>query len=206
MQQELPMAEYPDLKVEEGDCTTLSPNSERFKGAFEQIRPRTAAQVREILGFSSEAAAAVEQAGMCCHAGRGQSSTASAEDLEAKDDELRAVARATTYGALRAYVQAANPAAYAHMEPAFEKYLDINRAIINVLHVNDIEVFDDATLTVSANTHVLRARKIIIHPRGRIVCNGSTTFKVTSLEGLRRRIVGDVAQYASASVRAVLKK
>ena len=129
-------------------------------------------------------------------------STAVAEDLDHQDPEIRAAARSATYQAFNAYVHSPNPAAMAHMVPAFDRYLDISKAVINIAYLSDIEVADGATLTISKNTHVVNARRIIIHRTGRIVCHGSTTFRVTSVEGLRKEYISvNAAAAATVAMR-----
>lgn len=184
------MNEAQSLRLEENECLTLSPESERFRAAYKQIQPRSAAEVREVLGLSAEATKAVQAGGVCCHGPQAPAATADAADLGSDDPEIRAAARQATYAAFNAYVHGTAPESLAYLTPVFDRYLDINKAIINIAAFGDIEVLDGATLTISASTQVLRANKIIIHRTGRIVCRGSTTFKIVSLEGLRLRPYG----------------
>jgi hypothetical protein len=67
------------------------------------------------------------------------------------------------------------------------KFLDVTKSVINVAFLQDIEVADGATLTISANTHAVYARNVVVHRTGRIVCQGSVTFRINSLEGIRFR-------------------
>lgn len=190
------MADAPDLTLEEGENYVLSPESRRFKGAFRQERPRSAEEVRKILGMSSESLAALKQSG-CCFGAQAPAASADPEDLESDDPEIRANARRLTYQAFNAYVHGSAPGKVAHLIPAFDRYLDVNKAILNIAHLNDIEVFNGATLTISAATHAVYANRIIIHRTGRIVCIGSKSFKITSLEGERLRVI-DVVKDVSA--------
>ena len=187
------------LSLDSGECTTLSPDGGRFQKAFRRVNPRSAAEVRGLLGLTPEAAKALHESGQCCMPNAMPASTPAAEDLDHQDPEIRAAARSATYQAFNAYVRSPNPAAMAHMVPAFDRYLDISKAVINIAYLSDIEVADGATLTISKNTHVVNARRIIIHRTGRIVCHGSTTFRVTSVEGLRRQYVS-VNAVAAATV------
>lgn len=143
----------------------------------------------------------LHESGMCCIPVTLPASTAAAEDLDHKDPEIRALARSTTYQAFNAYVYGANPAAVAHMVPAFNRYLDINKAVINIALLSDIEVANGATLTISKNTHVVNARRIIIHQTGRIICHGNTTFRVTSVEGIKRELI--TTANASAAIHVL---
>lgn len=187
----------PSLTVDIGECMTLSPESGRFKDVYTRINPRSAEEVRKLLGLTPEAAQALHESGMCCMPLTVPASTAAAEDLDDKDPEVRALARSTTYQAFNAYVHGANPAAVAHMVPAFNRYLDINKAVINIALLLDIEVANGATLTISKNTHVVNARRIIIHKTGRIICQGNTTFRVTSVEGIKRELISAAQSYAA---------
>ena len=174
----------PSLRLESGECVTLSPTSDRFRLAYQQIQPRRAQDVRAALGFSETAIKALQAQGMCCPPSPAVSPRP--EDLTDEDAETRNAARRAAYTALQAYVHDTAPSASANLLPALDRYLDITKAIINIVALSDIEVADGATLTITANTHVVNARKVIIHGSGRIVCKGSTKFKITSLEGTRR--------------------
>lgn len=179
------MTEAQSLKLDADECATLSPESGRFRSVYQQVQPRSAKEVRELLGLSPEATSAVHAAGICCHGGEVPAASAAPEELDSKDPMIRAAARQSTYAAFNAYVRGPNPEVYAYLVPTFNRYLDINKAVINIAWLTDIEVLDGATLTISASTQLVRANKIIIHRTGRIVCRGSTTFKIVSLEGIR---------------------
>ncbi len=192
------MNEAQSLHVEEKECITLSPESERFRGAYQQVQPRSAAEVREILGVSAEGIKAIRESGVCCAGPKPPVVSVDPADLESEDPEIRAVARQATYAAFNAYVHGNAPASLEYLAPAFDRYLHLNKAIINLITLRDIEVDDGATLTISASTHVVAANKVIIHATGRIVCRGSTTFRIASLEGIRfRPSLGSVAKPSS---------
>ncbi|HVJ44147.1 MAG TPA: hypothetical protein VM639_21770 [Dongiaceae bacterium] len=184
------MSEAQSLTLESGECVTLSPDSSRFKQAYQQIYPRNADEVRAALGLSDDALESVRKAGICNCASKPPAATVAAEDLDSSDSTARAAALSLTHQAFSSYVYGTNPAVFAPLVPAFNRYLALNKAVINIAVLLDIEVGDGATLTISASTHVVRARKIIIHRTGRIVVRRSTTFKIASLEGLRPRIIG----------------
>lgn len=177
------------LSLDTEECATLSPDSGRFLKAYRRVNPRSASEVRTLLGLTPEASKALQESGQCCTPITLPAITAAAQDLDHEDPAIRMAARSATYQAFNAYVRSANPASMAHMVPAFDRYLDISKAVINIAYLSDIEVADGATLTISKNTHVVNARRIIIHRTGRIICRGSTTFRVTSVEGLRRDYV-----------------
>ncbi len=179
------MEETNNLTVGEGECLVLGPESPRFKQYFTQVRPRTADEVKSVMGLSPESEKAIRDQGACCGETQRLAATVPADALDSKDEDVRAAARATTYQALGTYVSGTNSAALAHMKPTFEKFLDTTKATLNVARLQDIEVAEGATLTISKNTHVVNANKVIIHRNGRIVCHGSTNFKIASLEGNR---------------------
>lgn len=181
--------ESPSIHVDTDECLTLTPESGRFKEVYTRVNPRSAEEVRKLLGLTPEASKALHESGMCCMPSTVPARTAAAEDLDDADPQVRAAARSTTYQAFNAYVHGANPQAVAHMIPAFNRYLDINKAVINIALLSDIEVANGATLTISKSTHVVNARRIIIHRTGRIVCHGNTTFRVASVEGIKRDFV-----------------
>lgn len=194
------MASEINLKVEEGECATLSPTSERFNAAYERVRPRSAAEVRSLLGVSEASTKALQHAGACCVTGRRPAVIPAAEDLDAEDAAVRANARQATYEAFNAYVHGGAAAASDHLAPLFDRYLDLSKAVLNIARLQDIEVMNGATLTISANTHAVYARKIIIHQTGRLVCIGAKTFHVQSVEGVRRIVIDGVKNVASAAV------
>ena len=176
------MSEAPSLKLEDGECVTLSPTSERFKSAYRQVQPRRAEDVRNILGFSEVGAKALQAQNICCSPA--PTFIPRPEDLDAEDAEIRIAARRAAFVALQAFVNSATPAAFAHLTPALDRFLEITKAVINVVTLGDIEVGNGATLTISPSTLVVYANKVIIHGTGRIVCDGPTTFKIASLEGV----------------------
>ena len=80
------MAEKQSLQVGEGECLVLSPESPRFKDSYHQVRPRTADEVKTILGLSSAAAKVMQEQGVCCSPAATPAATVPAEDLDAQDD------------------------------------------------------------------------------------------------------------------------
>jgi hypothetical protein len=188
------MSEPPSISLEAGECVTLSPESSRFAGVYQQITPRSADEVRELLGLSGAAVEAVGRSRICCWPERGLAATPAAEDLEAEDAETRVNARRRTYEAFQAYVYGSDTSSLVQLKPVLDHYLAVSKSKINIARLMDIEVADRATLTISASTQVVRARNVIIHGTGRIVCQGSTTFKIVSLKGdPLKKVVGPVA-------------
>jgi hypothetical protein len=179
------MADTQSLRVESGECAVLSPKSHLHNGHYRRVRPRTAKDVREVIGVSDEMAKAMREQGVCCHQSLNLPAIVSAADLDSEDDVTRARALDLTHKVLREYVTSANPSVMAHMEPALERYLDIAGLVLNIVTFkNTIEVADGATLTISEDTHVVEANKIIIHGTGKINCSGFTKFNVASIEGI----------------------
>jgi hypothetical protein len=176
------MPDAPSLRLEPGECVTLSPTSDRFKAAYQQSVPRRAEEVRAALGLSDTATKALQEQACCPPA---PALVPRPEDLDSPDAEIRTAARRTAYNGLQAYVRSPTPGAFDYLKPALDRYLDISKAVINSVLFSDIEVAEGATLTISKNTHVVYANRVIIHTSGRIVCQGAKTFKITSLEGVR---------------------
>jgi len=178
------MVDTQSIQVEPGEHIVLSPESQRFKRNYRQVRPRTADEVREIIGLSAESAKALHEQGACCQPSANFAATVSAEELDSADDAVRARAWDITSKALKNFVYSVNPASLSQMKPAFEGYLHKGEAVLNIAALQDIVVADGATLTISMNTHLVTANKIIVHKTGRIVCSGFTKFTVTSIEGI----------------------
>ena len=173
------------LRVESGETAVLCPKSRLYKENYRQARPRTAKEVREVIGLSEGMAKAMREQGVCCHPSMDLPAIVSAADLDSKDEVVRTRALELTHKALHNYVISPNPSVMAHMEPPLERYLVIVGLILNIVTFkNTIEVADGATLTISEDTHVVEASKIIIHGTGRINCSGFTKFNVASVEGL----------------------
>lgn len=179
------MTDTQSLLVESGERVVLSPKSHLYKQNYRQVRPRSALEVREVLGLSEGMAKAMREQGVCCQQSMNIPVAVSASDLDSKDEATRASALNLTHNALHDYITSVNPRAIAHVEPAIERYLDIVGLVLNVVSLkNTIEVADGATLTISEDTHVVEANKIIIHGTGTINCSGFTKFNVASIEGI----------------------
>jgi hypothetical protein len=177
------MADAQSIRVEPGERVVLSPESQRFKENYRQVRPRTAKEVRNIIGFSEEMAKTLHEQGVCCQQFMNYSAIVRAEELDSLHDAVRARALAITDMALYNYVCSVSPAIMVQMEPAIGRYLELFNIVLYIVTLQDIEVADGATLTISSNTHLVEANKVIIHGTGRIDCSGFTKFNVTSIEG-----------------------
>lgn len=173
-----------DLKLEEGESITLSPTSARFREHYKQFRPRKIDEVRKIIGLSEEAAkAAADQ--RCCRPSTALASIPEAEHLDSKEDAVRNQARTLAYQASAEYIYSANPKHLTQWTPVLDRFLEVSQAVLNVAFLDDIEVADGATLTISRNTHAVYARNVLVHRTGKIVCQGNVTFRINSLEGSR---------------------
>jgi len=177
------MAGAQSISVEPGEHVVLSPESKRFKENYRQVRPRTADEVREIIGLSAETAKALREQGQCCQSSEYSSEIIRAEELNSPDGAVRERAWNIAQTALMRYIYSTNPKSLSQMEPLIAQYLLITEAVLNIAFLADIEVGSGATLTVSTDTHLVRANKIIIHNTGEILCSGFTKFTATSLEG-----------------------
>lgn len=170
-----------DIVVEAGDTVTLSPESRRFKHLFQEIRPRSIDEVRQILGPKT-----VDRkpgSTRCCTPEL-QARLIPPEDLEAEDSRARREARDLAYIAGREYARSPSNEHVAHWKPVLDRYLLLAGARIYVVRVGDIEVQDGGMLRIAAATSAVFANKIRIHGRGKIVCEASTTLKALSLEGI----------------------
>lgn len=187
----------PRLALERDECVTASPESDRFASAYSRIRPRSADEIRELLGTPLRAGSPGGTGR--CHPSLGAGSLPLPEDLEHDDPAERAKARRLAYAAAEAYVQGASVDALAPWRPLIERWLEVSKALINMLRLADIDVADGATLTLSASTHALYANRIRLHGSGRIVCKGNVTIRASSVEGYRFR---DNITAAGATLKA----
>lgn len=177
------MTDTQSIYIESDESLVLSPESERFKENFRQVKPRTAIEVRKIIGLSEEMAKTLHQRGVCCQQSMNSSAIVPAEELDSPHDAVRARALDITDKALYSYVCSVNPALMVHMEPAIGRYLEIINLVLNIVTVYNIEVADGGILIVPSDTHLVEANNIIIHGKGRIDCSGFTKFDVTSIKG-----------------------
>jgi hypothetical protein len=179
------MPSIQSLRVESGESAVLSPKSQLYKENYRQVRPRTAKEVREVIGLSEGMAKTMREQDIRRPQSMNLPAVVAAADLDSSHEVVRARALDLTHTALREYVLSANPSVMTHMEPALERYLDIAGLILNIVTFEKtIEVADGATLTISEDTHVLEVSRIIIHGTGKINCSGFTKFNVDSVEGV----------------------
>jgi hypothetical protein len=180
------------LQVEAGESAVLSPDSARFKSLYQQIRPQTIDQVKQVIGLSEvttrtlqniplravSPAPAVSEVVL-----RSIAVIPPVSDLNSTDAEVRFSARGAAYQAASAYLESADPRQFAHLTPLINQFLVDSAAKLNVIAFQDIDLANGATLIISNTTHALYANNIRIHGDGRIVCQGKITIKVTTLQG-----------------------
>jgi len=189
-----------NLRVESGETVLLSPESGRFQSLYKEVHPRTADEVLSVLGFSESAAKAV-RAHKCCEGSTLPAALVVPEDLTSDDNATRLRARKLAYQAARQYVMTADPTRFMHWKAIIDQFLDVTKAVIHWVELEDIDVENGGTLIVSANTHAFYANNVRIHGTGRIVCEGNITFKVNSLQGIKP-LSGIISQ-VSTGVKAV---
>jgi hypothetical protein len=171
------------LRVERGERILLSPESPRFRENYREVRPRTASELREVLGLSAEAAQALRDQGARHRRVSRSSAPVAVEELESQDEVVRARAHQNTGAALEDYVYAMAPESLAGMELVFEKYLEKTGMVLRVADLPDIEVADGSTLVIPEGTDVVRANNITLHGSARIVCIGAVKLEANSIVG-----------------------
>jgi hypothetical protein len=174
----------PSLRVPQGETVLLSPESDRFKENYRTLEPRTAQELRELIGLSEEGARTARGAGVCCQSGDQFAEIPSPGDLDSEDEMVRWSAFDTVGRALRTCLRTPNPKQFALLEPAIARYLELMAATVNLVTLNDVHVANGATLTISTNTHLLEANKVVIEGTGKIDGSGYMKLKVTSIEGI----------------------
>jgi hypothetical protein len=170
------------LQVEPGETVLLSPDTSRFRYLYRQVRPRSIEEVRTHLGLSKEATKIVKQR-PCCQPTTVPPVLVTPEDLESKDPATRFRARSAAYQVASTYVRSPEPAHLSHWTSTLNRFLDITKSVIHFVELYDIDVANGGTLIISANTQAVYAHDVRIHGNGRIVCKGSVTFHINSLEG-----------------------
>src|SRR5713101_2455087 len=153
---ETPPPDKPDLRLEEGECVTLSPDSPRFRAVYQQIRPQSIDEVRKIMGLSEEAAQAVAEQ-TCCRPSTATAALVPAADVTSEDDQVRFRARQVAYDVSREYLSSANPSYLAPWQASLDAFIVATKAVLHLAFLGDIDVTNGATLTISSTTQVLYA-------------------------------------------------
>jgi hypothetical protein len=182
-----------DLKVEKGETVRLAFESERFRAAHRQRKPRSIEEVRQLIGSAVAAQPGANTACGCSKSGK----LLNPEDLESQDPKLRGQAFAAARLGARQYVMG-GAAVSASQRFALDRYIELSNAVLNIAFLLDIDIQDGATLVIAPTTHALYARNIHIHGSGRIVCEGPATINCRTLNGDYR------TKYSSISANPVL--
>ncbi|MFD0277886.1 hypothetical protein ACFVHB_28815 [Kitasatospora sp. NPDC127111] len=183
IQPEADAAQPQNLRLEAHERLVLSPDSPRFAAGYRQVRPRSIDEVRKLLGPTNVPDHAVRADQLRLRTSELTKRLLRPEDLDVKDPIARGEARKVVYLAAREYVHAASTAALKQWRPAIDRWLADVKPIIHIFTAGDIDIADGATLTLSANTQGLVARRIRMHGRGRIVCLSNVKISAVSVEG-----------------------
>jgi hypothetical protein len=173
--------ELRDLRVEDGEVITLSPNLPAFAGVYRVVQPRSIDEVREVLGPSHEAQEAVRRQ-LCCQPEELGPRVVSLEELESDDPAVREPARALAYAAGRHFLATGDPSLTA-WKAVIDRFIQLNVPNLHIAEFNDIIVANNARLLVSASTNAIEANAVKLFGTGTIVLGGPTTFRVQSFEG-----------------------
>ncbi|MFF2042721.1 hypothetical protein ACFVVX_20045 [Kitasatospora sp. NPDC058170] len=172
-----------DLRLEANERLVVSPDSPRFAAGYREVRPRSIDEVRKLLGPGNVPDHALRPDHLRLRTDELTKRLLRPEDLEVKDPVARGEARGLAYLAAREYVHAASVAPLKQWRPAIDRWLADVRPVIHIFTAGDIDIANGATLTLSANTQGLVARRIRMHGSGRIVCRGNVKISAVSVEG-----------------------
>lgn len=194
-----------DLTLNKDETATLSYKSKEFKKFYREIKPKSADDVKDLLGvpeFVGKFSISEKKAGKKVDekdlkgtvrlrapmpAGvdiaKLSSKLLSPKQLsshvgEEETEEMMSMA----HMAMQAYVYG-DWTKVMHWKPALDEYLRLRDAVIVIPVLNNIIVNDGATLHIAPDTHAVYANKIQMYGSGRIVCDGPTTFDCDSFEG-----------------------
>ena len=172
------------LKVEKGETVLLTFESERFRAAFRQMKPRSIDEIRQLVGVSpSVAAFASAQPGATPGCGCSKPSRfRNIDELDSPEPAVRGKALSAARLDARNYVRSGARAS-ASQKAFLDRYVQLTDAVLNLAFLADIEIQDGATLVIAPGTHALYARNIRIHGSGRIVCQGPTTINCQRING-----------------------
>ena len=172
-----------NVHVLSGETLLVSPDSQRFKPFYKQLRPRSIDEVHAVLGLTEKAAKAVKNRS-CCEKTSGQAALVAPEDLVSEDNTARFRARKLAYQVAQQYINSADPSRFSEWKGVLDQFLEVTKASLQLVELLDIEVENGGTLLISANTHALYAKNVRIHGTGRIVCQGNISCRFNSLQGL----------------------
>lgn|SRR5262245_5456683 len=170
------------LTVEENNCVTLSPESKALGHVFKQYRPRTIAEVQELIGIKLPEAAIPAVGSVSCRAPALATGFVAPDAVMAEDPDIRHRARALAYLAAREFVHG-RTVGLEHWRDTLDSFVRGTIAVVNVALLWDIDVENGATLTIAGNVHGLHVRDIRLHGTGRIACLGPVTIRAASIVG-----------------------
>jgi hypothetical protein len=98
------MPSIQSLRVESGESAVLSPKSQLYKENYRQVRPRTAKEVREVIGLSEGMAKTMREQDIRRPQSMNLPAVVAAADLDSSHEVVRARALDLTHTALREYV------------------------------------------------------------------------------------------------------
>jgi hypothetical protein len=173
-----------NLDVPAGHTVVLSPSAAQFKANYQQIHPQTMDQVRELFWFVRPSPQTVKTH-MTPAVAAIATKPINIKDLESPDLKVSRTARLTAYKVATEYVRNADVSNLASWKPVLDRYLVLNKAVLNILALQDIVVGNGATLQISKDTHAIYARNFIIHGNGKVVCHAKCSFKLTTLQGVK---------------------
>ncbi|MFN9456014.1 MAG: hypothetical protein ACK6D7_01345, partial [Acidobacteriota bacterium] len=158
--------------------------SERFRAAFRQMKPRSIDEIRQLVGVSpSVAAFSSAQPGATPGCGCSKPSRfRNIDELDSPEPAVRGKALSAARLDARNYVRSGARAS-ASQKAFLDRYVQLTDAVLNLAFLADIEIQDGATLVIAPGTHALYARNIRIHGSGRIVCQGPITINCQNFNG-----------------------
>src|SRR5712692_6647811 len=77
------------LRVETGECVVLSPQSDRFREHYRRVQPRTATEVRNLIGLSDEMTRSLRERGVCCQQHDQPVGFPARHELDSEDELVR---------------------------------------------------------------------------------------------------------------------
>lgn len=186
-----------DLIVEEGETVVLSYTSDKFKRFYQKIKPESVDHLKELMGVPRQfqkTRSSIRNTSFTCVPGSSSSLRKSSvnifsrmispavltDDKSPEEDKIEA--RKFAREAARQYIYG-DSAEVIHQKPLIEKYLELRDMCLFIPMFKNITVYNEGTLSISANTYVVRANRVRLYGTGQIVCDGPTTFDCLSFEG-----------------------
>lgn len=185
-----------DLIVEEGETVVLSYSSKKFRSIYQKIKPDSVDQLKELIGIpkqfqktnssicqtfstrSLESSSVFKKSSLNLSARMIPPSVLTdAESSEEEKIEARRFAREATKQYIYGNIE------MAHQKSLIEAYLKERGVAIFVPIFNNITVHNGATLSIAANTFLVRANNVCLYGSGKIECNGPTTFDCSTFKG-----------------------